>query len=153
MVYITYKNKVQYLAQWAEEYKIPYQCFRYRISVNWSMKKALTTLPGALGNGKVRYIKYKGKTKSVKELSKEYGIAPYNIKARIRAGWTVHKTLTTPERAFHKIVKYKGKKRSVKEWSRLYNVSYKVLAKRLWNGWTMEEALTIPVRGYKFKNE
>ncbi len=43
----------------------------------------------------------------------------------------MHKTLTTPERAFHKIVKYKGKKRSVKEWARLYNVSYKVLAKKI----------------------
>ena len=151
MVYRTYKNKVQYLSEWAEEYKIPYQTFRYRIiEANWPMKKALTTPPKGIGCGsKPRMVKYKGKTKSVAELAKEYGLSPYNIKARLDAGWTVHKTLTVPVRDNVNKIKYKRKTRSVREWSDLYDIPYKILAKRLWLNWTIHEALTIPIRKHK----
>ena len=45
-VYITYKNKTQTLAQWADYYNIPYKILWKRIKLGWTFEKAISTQIG-----------------------------------------------------------------------------------------------------------
>ena len=52
----------------------------------------------------VRFITYKGKTRSVEYWAKLYGLHPDTVRSRLDSGWTIDKALNTP-------VKDEGKKK------------------------------------------
>lgn len=46
--------------------------------------------------GRNKYITWKNQSKTIKQWAKEYNIAPRRVSERLRRGWSIEKTLTTP---------------------------------------------------------
>lgn len=94
--YITFKGKTQKVAEWSRELKIPSATIRRRIDVlGWSEDKALSC---SVGDERKRdvILEHNGKKLNMTEWSKLTGIAHKTISERIKRGWSVEKTLTTP---------------------------------------------------------
>jgi hypothetical protein len=43
-----------------------------------------------------KYVEYNGKCKTIKQWAKEYDLQPRRVSERLRRGWSIEKTLTTP---------------------------------------------------------
>ena len=100
MLYLTYKRKTQYIAQWSREYNISYQTLSYRLNANWSVHKSLTTPVKSNKRGKPRPITYKRKTMSAAKAARKYKIKYDTLLYRLNNGWTVHEALTIPVRKY-----------------------------------------------------
>jgi hypothetical protein len=99
-VFMTWKGETKTMLEWAEDERVKKQNITYRMikrrkGLGWSTHKMLTTPPKA--NGRNWYLTYNGKTKSLKEWSKESGIRYETLIYRIdKLKWDPQKALTTP---------------------------------------------------------
>lgn len=88
--YLEYNGKRQTIAKWAKELQIPMCLISQRLSLGWSVEKALSK------SNKKKTLTYSGQTLSIKQWAVKMGISTNTIYARLRQGWSVEKTLTTP---------------------------------------------------------
>lgn len=98
------------------------------------------------------HLEHEGNRLSVSEWSRITGIGVTTIFYRIKSGWSVADTLTTPNDAYHtgklrvprsnnRIIEHDGKRMSLSEWSRHIGVTRGALLARLKRGWPLEKAL------------
>lgn len=86
---ITYKDKTQCIAAWAEETGIDFEVIRQRLKF-WSVEKTLTTPV----NKKLLILN--GKAQCVADWARELGIDGRTLRQRLVRGWSDERTLTTP---------------------------------------------------------
>lgn len=88
---ITYKGKTQNLMQWCEELNLSYRIVVQRIcTYHWDIEKAFETNK----NPNTRMLTYNGKTQTLTEWGKELGIKEATLSWRLKAGWTIEKSLS-----------------------------------------------------------
>ncbi len=98
MKYLRYKNKIQCMTHWANEYNMNYKTFIGRINKGWTMKKTLSEPVRVYHfTGK---IKYKGKINTLVYFARKYNIKRCTLLSRINRGLTIHKALTKPVRKY-----------------------------------------------------
>ena len=82
-------------------------------------------------------------------MAEEYGISFYNYAKRMKRGWSLERTLTTPVKTKPleiPVTDHKGKKYpSQSAMARAYGIQDSTLRIRLRYGWSLEKALTAPV--------
>lgn len=98
-------------------------------------------------------LEWKGVTKTRREWSDITGIPKHVIKSRLKCGWSVDETLTTPvsSKKFREVT-YLGVTRPLIEWSELLGVRRSVLSERLRFGWPIDRAFTTPSGPYARKS-
>jgi AraC-like DNA-binding protein len=105
---ITHNGVTLTLAAWAEQAGISLKCLSYRLKAGWSMEQALQPADRhrswsperrekdpAAGSAR-RLLTFQGETCSVNEWARRTGLSSRTLRSRLRAGWSVEKTLTTP---------------------------------------------------------
>jgi len=143
-------NEYQSVATMCCNYGLPRNVFHRRIKDSWDLEKALTTPPSrANGQGKVIYDHKKNAYSSVGEMCKAYGIDFAMYGSRIRQGWSLEKTLTTPPEEIQigkkECVDHKGNHfKSQAEMMRFWGVTKDQLRSRIELGWTLAEILESP---------
>lgn len=86
-----------------------------------------------------------GRTQTLSEWAREYGIHPKTLQSRIvRSGWSIKDALTRDVVKEDKPIKFNGESHTVKEWADLLGISDITLRYRLVH-WTVEKALTTPL--------
>lgn len=100
---VTYNGETKSLAEWTEVIDIPYHTLKARLNtLHWPVEKAFETpVMSKPGSGNRKKITYNGETLSKVEWSERTGIHADVISNRLRKGWSVEKTLTTPVRTKH----------------------------------------------------
>lgn len=96
---ITIDGVTKTVTQWAEEKGIKRETIFARIRNGWTEEAAINT-PAAVqkDTGPVGDLTFNGKTQSVMDWSRELGIKDNVLYLRLKNGWSVEKTLTTPVR-------------------------------------------------------
>lgn len=81
------------------------------------------------------------------EWAARYGIHVDTIRARLRAGWSSEKAITTPARVGHpgRKVTFNGETLCIADWERRLHFKPDTISHRLAAGWSVEDALTTPV--------
>ena len=90
---INYQGKTKCIAEWAEEFGLPYEVLRLRIKDGWDLEKAFTT-----PSGNQNYFTYQGKSMLIAQWERELGMRPHTLAARLKRGWTFEQAVTTPVR-------------------------------------------------------
>ena len=92
---IEYKGKCRTIAEWPRQYGIQESVVRGRLARGWEMKKALET--PMMPKGKIpKTIEYKGRSCTITEWAKQYGIQESVVRGRLARGWKIKKALETP---------------------------------------------------------
>ena len=91
-------------------------------------------------------IFYNGETKTLAQWSESLNISYSAISRRLKDGWSVEKTFTTPVKFSKKYIEYKGIKYKCSELARMYSLKPDTFINRLNKGWSIEKALTKPLK-------
>jgi hypothetical protein len=91
-----------------------------------------------------RLLEFAGRTQTVAQWARKFGISPITIGSRLRDGWSVKRALTTPAKVID-ILEFNGKKQNLAQWSAEFGISYDTLWRRMKRGWSIEKALTTPI--------
>lgn len=96
-------------------------------------------------------LTYQGKTQTLSEWSREYGIHERTLSSRLELGYTVSAALNkkSGQNQFSPMYKYKGQEKSLTQWANEYNIPKYLLFGRLKRGWSISRALETPVRKKK----
>ena len=92
------------------------------------------------------FITYKGVVDTLSGWADRLGMSRDTIKLRLRRGWSIEKTLTTPYITKEVGILYRGETLSMRGWAKRFGMAYNTLYYRIAQGWPMEEALTTPVK-------
>ena len=130
----------------AKAYGIAPTTLLYRLDHHWSIEKALTGTERETVKRKCR-DHLGNEYQSQKEMLKAYGINHDVYKYRIKQGWGLEKTLTTPVAPHdHSCTDHLGNEYPSKSaMAKAYGITYPILKSRLKYGYSLEEALTMPV--------
>ena len=93
------------------------------------------------------YLEYGGQRKTVQEWSDVLGIPASTLYQRLRAGWSVERTLTESHHHTNhqRYLTYNGQTKRLYEWAKDFGLPYKILQNRLdLHHWPLERALTTP---------
>ena len=148
---ITHQGKTQLVSEWAAELGVPDRRIHARLKMGWSGTKALLT-PVHPTIGKVGVITFKGLSLTVKDWAARTGICSSSIASRLRCGWSVERTLTTPvDQTISSPVKlsYQGEALTIMQWAKRLKISHSTIRNRLSKGWSVEKTLATPVRGVR----
>lgn len=95
-------------------------------------------------------ITWNGKTQTRTEWEEELGFPKTLIRERLRMGWSIEKSLTTPFlNKKKKFYTYKGITNTLSTWAKEYKISQPALHYRISNGYSIKEALETPVGAKK----
>ena len=147
------RGKAKTIAEWAKESGLTPSLIRGRLSRGWGVEHAVF-LP-MMSKGRIpRTLEYRGKSCTIVEWARQYGIQESVVRGRLARGWGMKKALETPVMAKGKIpktIEYKGKCRTIAEWAKQYGIQESVVRGRLARGWNMKKALETPIgsRGRK----
>lgn len=151
---VTYIGKSQTLSYWAIELNLPYKTLFYRLAyLKWSVKRAFTTpiLEKKKNNNLTCPLFFRGESKKLIEWSKILNIPYRTLRARIKRGWSIEKTLSTSLEAIENgelsgLFTFRGKSKKLIEWAETTGIKYKTLRGRIKSGWSIEKALTMPIQ-------
>lgn len=88
------------------------------------------------------------KTQTITQWARDLNVDPTTLGWRLRLGWTVDETLTTPiNKAI--VLNYNGQNKTIQEWSKELKIKECTLYDRLEKGWSHEEVLSTPLRKQK----
>ena len=102
---IEFDGRRQTLQEWSRELNIPRETIYWRISAGWSVERALSqpvsaaaaaARAGRRDTKRVKKIAFHGKSQSQSAWAHQTGLRDSVIGQRLRAGWSIKKTLTTP---------------------------------------------------------
>ena len=97
--HVTVDGITRGLPEWAEIAGLPRGVIEYRLRKGWSSDRAVTAPSDAAKNKPTLHlITIDGRTQSVTEWAREYGLPPARLFARIYAGWPPKEALTKPPR-------------------------------------------------------
>lgn len=142
---IEFQGKRQSLAEWSKQTGLDESVIAGRLKRGWTVEQALTTPSYGKHNREYmkRLIEFQGRTQGVIDWARETGIPLETLRSRLKLGWTVERTLTTPYEK-KQLLEFNGRSQSVAAWSRETGIPRTTIRYRLENGWKVEQALTIP---------
>jgi hypothetical protein len=133
-------------AAMCRQYGVSVSTFKSRMSLGWSLKKALTTKT-TQSNFSIDHLGNKFPT--ISAMCAYYHISPLILASRLRTGWTLEKALTTEVAHPHKreeAVDHLGQVyKSISAMARAYGMGHDTFIARVAAGMSLEEALTTPV--------
>ena len=91
---ITFNDKTQCMAEWAEELGMKRDTLRQRFRNGWSIEKAMTTPVDKSKSFKTRTVTINGVSKTVQEWSDHSGIKTGTLYHRMRKGWPTEHLLS-----------------------------------------------------------
>lgn len=95
-------------------------------------------------------LEFNGENHTISEWAEILNINRTVIKDRLKAGWSVEETLTTPVKFQNKGITFNKETHSWREWSEITGIQYKTLISRYYDaGWTVKRTLTEPVKRKK----
>lgn len=148
--YIKIGEETRTIAEWAREKNISADLLWSRIcDLNWEPEKAISTPVREMKNnpGAVLFS-YNGKTQSVGDWAKEYGLCYSTLVFRIfNCGWPIERALETPVKHWERNdITFRGKTQSFHAWAKELGIAQRTLRNRLFrSGWDVEKAFTTPV--------
>lgn len=90
-------------------------------------------------------VEINGVTKTVTQWSREYGISPITVFARIKKGWNHIDAITIPSNGYNgKAIRIGNEVKSISKWAEKYNIPRSLIYSRLKRGFSYEEAITTP---------
>ena len=90
---LEYKGRVQGIAEWASEVGLKPVTLRHRVvRLGWEMERALNPLLGVKANYAL-LLEYDGRKQTISDWAKEVGLKETTVRARIKAGWPIERTL------------------------------------------------------------
>lgn len=92
-----------------------------------------------------RLLTHNGQTMCLAAWAETLGINIVTLHSRLKAGWSVEKSLTTPVRVQNHLFTSNRRTYSLAEWAKRTGISYHTLAMRLRYGWSIEKTMTTPV--------
>jgi len=95
------------------------------------------------------WVIFNGENTKVKDLAKRFDIDNNIVRGRLKKGWSLEKSLTTPHNTRFKYIEFNGQTLTITQWSKKYNIKKVTLCNRLRKGWDFEKAVTTPIRGIK----
>lgn len=143
-------NVYQSVATMCCKYGLPRNVYHRRIKEGWDLEKALTTPPSRKnGMGRIIYDHKGNEYSSVGEMCNAYNIDFAMYGSRIRQGWSLEKTLTTPPEEIQigkkECVDHLGNHfKSQAEMMRHWGVTKDQLRSRIELGWTLQQILESP---------
>lgn len=91
-----------------------------------------------------RRIAFNGKTQTVMQWAREYGLTKDVLFGRLYAGWSIERALLAPVRSTTRVLEHGGRRMSIKEWAKELCIPARRISDRLHRGWPVELALTLP---------
>ncbi len=100
-----------------------------------------------------RMVTYDGRTMPASAWAEELGMGLSTLTSRLDNGWTVERTLTTPEgfrrgrgtpQTRDRILEYKGREQTLEEWAKEFELNLSTMIERVWNKWSMERIAATP---------
>ena len=143
-------NEYSSIATMCCAYGIPRNVYHRRRKDGWDLEKSLTTPPSRKnGQGRTIYDHLGNAYLCVGEMCNAYGLDYGMYGSRIRQGWSLEKTLTTPPSEITmgktECVDHKGNHfKSQNEMMRFWGISKHQLRSRIELGWTLEQILESP---------
>ena len=142
---VPYLGKTQTLAEWSEEYNIPYNILQDRVNdLGWDFEKALKTPIGSSFKNK-KLLELNGKKMSISDWSRELGISTRTISDRLKMGLPIEQVLSKEHIKKGKFITYKDETHNIKEWSEITGIFEGVLAYRVRQNWDIEDIFNTPV--------
>ena len=149
---ISYNDKTQSVAAWAEEYNLPWNLLYNRITRGWPIDIALTTPVDADEKliQKSHLLTCDNTTKTITEWSQIYGVPVSTIRGRLAYGWDVERAIKEPpdlgsQRKHPKYIMYNNESKTIQEWAMVTGFSVDLIRHRLFNyHWPVDKALTVP---------
>jgi hypothetical protein len=92
----TYDGRQCGLRELAAIYKVPYKRLKHRLEHGWSISDAIETPIGA----DEKHIAFQGRSQSLSAWGREVGLSGACVSERLRAGWSIERTLTTPAKRY-----------------------------------------------------
>jgi len=93
-------------------------------------------------------ITYNGKTHTLEEWAKRLNTTYSVLAHRLRRGWSVNRTLSTPPEKVVKRMRFDGRNMTYQEWEYETGIKQRRLRRRRAAGWTEEQTVTTRVRKY-----
>jgi len=95
--YLTYKGETLCLNEWSRRTGLNRLTIWGRLDLGWSVDRALST-PVDFGRNRTDNVMltFQGETLCAAEWARRMGVSRTCIRGRIKAGWSVERTLTTP---------------------------------------------------------
>ncbi|AIW03527.1 HNH endonuclease [Bacillus phage Moonbeam] len=97
-VLLTFKGETKTLAEWSIALGGSRSLVGKRLEAGWSTERALETPVTPWNKCNTRMFTYQNKTQPLHAWSKELGINYETLAGRLKKGWSVEKTLSTPVR-------------------------------------------------------
>ena len=134
-------NKFHSIKELSEFYSLPYPTVRDRLYTGWSMKEALTIPIGAKDTRWKKCFDHLGNEyPNIIALCKTYNISKSSYLWRLKNGWTIEKTLTTPMKRKINPITYNGKKyEKLNDLLDEYDITMSQYYSRIKMGWTIDE--------------
>lgn len=89
------RGKEKTITEWAKESGLTPSLIRSRLSLGWGVEQAVFS--PMMAKGKVpKTIEYNGKSRTIAEWAREYGIQESVVRGRLAMGWKMKKALETP---------------------------------------------------------
>lgn len=103
--HLTHDGITQPVAEWALDYGITPEVILQRLRQGWTAERAITKPMRAQPGERLpepkqgpKTLSFQGRTKTIAEWAKTTGLTNADIYYRLNNGWTLEKTLTTPNR-------------------------------------------------------
>jgi len=101
-VLLTFNNETHSLATWSKKLNLSYSLLHARYTRGWSTEAILTTPRRSATEANARnFLTLDGRTFHLAEWSRQTGLSETTITNRLKRGWSVEKTLTTPPNLRH----------------------------------------------------
>ncbi len=93
-----------------------------------------------------RLLEFNGETRCLAEWAETVGIDSNCLHMRLKSGWSVERSLTTPASSHVQMIEFQGETMCLPDWATKVGIHVGTLRKRLLAGWSIERALTEPVK-------
>ena len=94
--WLTVNGETLCLADWAKRLGVETSTIRGRLARGWDIEEALTTPPNERSTSRTHLITFRGETLRLSEWAERIELTPDAIRYRLKQGWSLERTLTTP---------------------------------------------------------
>lgn len=137
---ITANGESKTITEWARDAGVSSTAVRRRLA-NESPDEAVS----AGNRNPRRLLTHKGRTMSMSAWARRLGLGIMTLHMRLRAGWSVHRALTTPcagrPDPLGTLLTHDGVTRTLREWATMSGLPSGTVRKRLRVGWTADRAV------------
>jgi len=100
-----------------------------------------------------RMLTFDGRTQAASAWAEEKGMSLSTITGRLDRGWSIERTLTTPEgmrrgrgtpQTKDQLIEFQGRTQTLEQWAREFDLNVSTMIERVWSKWSMERIAATP---------